>query len=339
MDFSDIKPDLHRETILPLNRKVWLYERQLTDNTSPILVEYYKKNDKFEPLDPIIANAIVLDYGAYSFITTTKKAKQASHFVVFKRKWESTTKYINCIDRFKDVKKVLKLMIENDVEIIECETIEDFSNYDSTPPVIIYEDLEVSLSIDTTKTTTLYLDETTPVKCSINWAKGEKDWFVYRYKWDFSSKNKDTVDLEPNGRRKVEVSCEVEFRLKNEPNNLEKIQKFTVSKVFNFEEVPEPKELELVASIICPEAVDQFLVDHTYRFTVELSCLSSGYVDWEIESITWNIPDTDPSIYQTNFTPKEEKEYEITVEVKYHYKRKPIIKKSFFASWKKKAKI
>ena len=334
---SNISTDSYRSVNITDTRSVREYSREVKDITNPVLVEFYKKDNFFQSIEPFIANAIALDYNSASFIHGVKTSKKYSKFVIFTKNGDDESKkYINAIPLGRDEDQLIKNIIENNAIILDIEDVDTFEDYNIAPPITEYEELIVMLDIQPTKNSIWYVDEVTPVKCYVNFSSGQNDWYVYRYTWNISPYSSEEVNMTPNGQMSRRVTCRVEFRLKDQPDNENYAKIEEVTKNIYLSAVPTPPDMSANVTVKCRAADENFLIDSTYLFTMEISDLYGGYNDWKLSNVVWNIEPTN-NLYEATFVPTENIEYEITAKAIYTYKRDASATKEFVGKYTKKA--
>ena len=346
MQIPEVLIDSYREQDIAENRKVREYTRETSDTTNPVLIEFYQSGNSYVPIEPFIANAVKLNYSANSFINAAKTNGLYSYFIVFiKNGDEDLIKYINAVEKTRDLDTLVKNIIENNCTILTCEEVELFSDYDPEPPQLEYEELVATAEIQLTKDTIPYVDEPFTCKCYITYSAGQNDWYPYRYYWNLSSSSREEIEVQPIefannvSELKRNVTCDVVFRLKEQPGNDSIIRTVKAASSIKLYPIPMPEEMYADIVISCPESADFFVIDNIYRVTASIANLGGGYRDWTLSTIDWqvtvgddkqSIPLINDNIYEASFTPTREGEYTITATAYYVSTRNPAAKPRTF---------
>ena len=322
MIIPNIVLDSYMETDLS-ERKVRQFTRAEDDTTSPVIVDFYKNNKVFESIEPLITRAVKLNSSAISYIENIKYAGIASHFIIFiKNNDTSGTKYITYVPNHLSIDSAIKTIAENMATIIGYETVSDYEYDEEDLPV--YENLLAIIDIQQVDNSTLYVDEAFDVRCNVAFNSGSNDWKISKYKWNISDENSSVITVEPTGAISRNISCEVEFCLK-EDSTIK--QRKSIGRTFIIEKIPDPARMKVTVKVSSPASV--FYVNQNYTFTASLEDLVPSLAnyeekegDWEFDTIEWSIGDKIDE-YTMQLTPKEVAKYNIVATATYKYKRKP----------------
>ena len=322
MIIPNIVLDSYTETDLS-ERKVRQFTRAEDDTTSPVIVDFYKNNKVFESIEPLLTRAVKLNSSAISYIKNIKNSGEYSYFIVFVKNNDSSgTKYITSVPNYKDIDYALKMVAENMATIIGYETVSDYEYDEEDLPV--YENLLAIIDIQQVDNSTLYVDEAFNVRCNVAFNSGSNDWKISNYKWNISDENSSTITVEPTGAISRNITCEVEFCLK-EDSSVRQLK--SIGRTFILEQIPDPARMKVTVKVSSPASV--FYVNQNYTFTASLEDLVPSLAnyeetvgDWEFDKIEWSIGDK-INDYTMQLTPKEVAKYNIVATATYKYKRKP----------------